>query len=117
MVGDAKQSIYRFRGASSFNMSRFGREDFPGAVRDSLEVNYRSTKEVVHAFSTFATGTRRRCRGIVRLLADKPDPALVAVHRWRLLADGRKCAGGEHLHAGRVCACRAGIDRSRAAQR
>ena len=56
VVGDAKQSIYRFRGASSFNMSRFGREDFPGAVRDSLEVNYRSTKEVVHAFSTFATG-------------------------------------------------------------
>ena len=37
VVGDAKQSIYRFRGASSFNMSRFGREDFPGAVRDSLE--------------------------------------------------------------------------------
>lgn len=55
-VGDAKQSIYRFRGASSFNMSRFGHEDFPGAVRDSLEVNYRSTSEVVHAFSTFATG-------------------------------------------------------------
>lgn len=56
VVGDAKQSIYRFRGASSFNMSRFGHEDFPGAVRDSLEVNYRSTSEVVHAFSTFATG-------------------------------------------------------------
>lgn len=56
VVGDAKQSIYRFRGASSFNMSRFGREDFPGAVRDSLEVNYRSTSEIIHAFSTFATG-------------------------------------------------------------
>jgi superfamily I DNA/RNA helicase/Zn-dependent peptidase ImmA (M78 family) len=56
VVGDAKQSIYRFRGASSSNMSRFGREDFFGAVRDSLEVNYRSTSEVVHAFSTFATG-------------------------------------------------------------
>lgn len=54
VVGDAKQSIYRFRGASSFNMSRFGREDFPGAVRDSLEVNYRSTSEVVGAFCTFA---------------------------------------------------------------
>jgi superfamily I DNA/RNA helicase len=54
VVGDAKQSVYRFRGASSFNMSRFGREDFPGGVRDSLEVNYRSTSEVVDAFSTFA---------------------------------------------------------------
>ena len=56
VVGDAKQSIYRFRGASSFNMSRFGRQDFPGAVRESLEVNYRSTPEVVGAFSTFAAG-------------------------------------------------------------
>ncbi len=56
VVGDANQSIYRFRGASSFNMSRFGREDFPGAVRDSLGQNYRSTSEVVHAFSTFASG-------------------------------------------------------------
>lgn len=55
VVGDAKQSIYRFRGASSFNMSRFGREDFPGAVRDSLQQNYRSTSEVVNVFSTFAS--------------------------------------------------------------
>lgn len=56
VVGDAKQSIYRFRGASSFNMSRYGREDFPGAIRDRLEVNYRSTVEVTTAFSTFASG-------------------------------------------------------------
>lgn len=56
VVGDAKQSIYRFRGASSFSMSRFGREDFPGAVRDSLEDNYRSTSEVVDAFCIFAKG-------------------------------------------------------------
>ena len=32
-VGDAKQSIYRFRGASSYNMERFGREDFPAGSR------------------------------------------------------------------------------------
>lgn len=55
-VGDAKQSIYRFRGASSFNMSRFGREDFPGGERARLKQNYRSVEEVVKAFSTFATG-------------------------------------------------------------
>ena len=42
VVGDAKQSIYRFRGASSFNVSRFGNEDFPGGQRGQLEVNYRS---------------------------------------------------------------------------
>jgi len=55
VVGDAKQSIYRFRGASAFNMARFGREDFPGGVRDNLDINYRSTSEIVGAFSTFAT--------------------------------------------------------------
>lgn len=54
VVGDAKQSIYRFRGASSFNMARFGREDFTGGVRDSLNINYRSTSEIVGVFSTFA---------------------------------------------------------------
>lgn len=54
VVGDAKQSIYRFRGASSFNMTRFGREDFPGGIRDNLDINYRSKSEIVGAFSTFA---------------------------------------------------------------
>jgi superfamily I DNA/RNA helicase len=49
VVGDSKQSIYRFRGASSFNMARFGREDFPGGVRDSLDINYRSSSEIVGA--------------------------------------------------------------------
>lgn len=53
-VGDAKQSIYRFRGASSFNMTRFGKEDFAGGVRGRLKRNYRSVTEVVGAFSAFA---------------------------------------------------------------
>ena len=57
-VGDAKQSIYRFRGASSFNMTRFGREDFPSGMRGRLELNYRSVGEVVDAFSTFAQGMK-----------------------------------------------------------
>lgn len=52
-VGDAKQSIYRFRGASSFNMGRFGKEDFPGGKRGRLKKNYRSVTEVVDAFSSF----------------------------------------------------------------
>ena len=32
VVGDAKQSIYRFRGASSYNIDRFETEDFPGGT-------------------------------------------------------------------------------------
>jgi superfamily I DNA/RNA helicase len=54
VVGDAKQSIYRFRGASSFNMNRFGTEDFSGGERGRLKLNYRSVGEVVTAFSNFA---------------------------------------------------------------
>lgn len=32
-VGDAKQSIYRLRGASSFNVATFGAGDFDGGTR------------------------------------------------------------------------------------
>ncbi len=54
VVGDARQSIYRFRGASPISMSRFASEDFPGAAPGRLEVNYRSVEEVVNAYSAFA---------------------------------------------------------------
>lgn len=57
-VGDAKQSIYRFRGASSFNMARFGKEDFANGLRGRLKRNYRSVTEVVNAFSAFAAGMK-----------------------------------------------------------
>jgi hypothetical protein len=54
-VGDVKQSIYRFRGASAYNMTRFDREDFPGGRRGRLTTNYRSTEEIVDAFLGFAS--------------------------------------------------------------
>lgn len=71
-VGDAKQSIYRFRGASSFNMGLFGTKDFPGAAGGKLETNYRSTPEVVDAFSRFATDMRAGGRDS-GLQADRPE--------------------------------------------
>lgn len=55
VVGDARQSIYRFRGASGANMARFG-ADFPGAARLSLGKNYRSTQEIVDAYCGFSRG-------------------------------------------------------------
>ena len=58
VVGDAKQSIYRFRGASSFNMGRFGTEDFMGGARGRLKTNHRSVREVVDIFLRFSIGMK-----------------------------------------------------------
>lgn len=53
VVGDACQSIYRFRGASATNMRQFAL-DFPGAQVCQLSTNYRSTQEIVDVFTTFS---------------------------------------------------------------
>ncbi len=53
VVGDSRQSIYRFRGASSANMERFA-DDYSGATVDQLGVNYRSTDQVVRTFAALA---------------------------------------------------------------
>lgn len=68
VVGDAKQSIYRFRGASSFNMTRFGRQDFAGGKRGRLKRNYRSVPEITTSFSNFA----------IEMLAGDADSGLEA---------------------------------------
>ncbi|AUT64991.1 ATP-dependent helicase [Paraburkholderia terrae] len=54
VVGDPRQSIYRFRGAAPANMANFG-ADFAGADQSRLEVNYRSSTEIVDAFVDFAS--------------------------------------------------------------
>jgi len=53
VVGDTRQSIYRFRGASPTNMRKFT-EDFTDAVIKPLEVNYRSRPTVINTFASFA---------------------------------------------------------------
>ena len=53
VVGDSRQSIYRFRGASSSNMAAFT-GDYHGAISDQLSVNYRSTQQVVNALLALA---------------------------------------------------------------
>lgn len=52
-VGDIRQSVYRWRGASTANMRLF-RQDFSGARVLSLKVNYRSQPPVVSTFAEFA---------------------------------------------------------------
>lgn len=52
-VGDLRQAIYRFRGASPANIRRF-ESDFPGGQRLSLDYNYRSRPGLVRVFSGMA---------------------------------------------------------------
>ncbi len=67
-VGDSRQSIYRFRGASAVNMAAF-RDDFPGARVEQLETNYRSSSEIVRTLETFA-GTMAASAGVLQLRLD-----------------------------------------------
>ena len=53
VVGDARQSIYRFRGASAANMALFA-TDYPAAASAQLNVNYRSTKQIVETLLAVA---------------------------------------------------------------
>lgn len=57
VVGDARQSIYRFRGASATNIARFA-IDFPGAQTAQLGINYRSDERIVDVFTEFARGMK-----------------------------------------------------------
>lgn len=53
VVGDSRQSIYRFRGASATNMGMFASE-YPNATADQLSVNYRSSDEIVRTLTSVA---------------------------------------------------------------
>ena len=50
VVGDARQSIYRFRGAEPQNIIWFSK-DFPGAQSVSLRMNYRTLPKIIKVFS------------------------------------------------------------------
>ncbi len=59
IVGDDDQSIYRFRGASPDLMLRFPK-DYPGSGRVTLEMNYRSTPEILAASGRLIAHNRSR---------------------------------------------------------
>ncbi len=56
-VGDVRQAIYRFRGASPSNVRLF-LEDFPDAAVHALEHNYRSVPAVLDVFAELAPDMR-----------------------------------------------------------
>jgi ATP-dependent DNA helicase UvrD/PcrA len=63
VVGDARQSIYRFRGAAPANIREFTR-DFPGTKKLSLNVNYRSQEQVVRLLEVFASDMKAGIGGL-----------------------------------------------------
>lgn len=71
VVGDARQSIYRFRGASATNSARFA-VDFPGAQAAQLGINYRSDECIVNVFTEFARGMQASTGALpLQLKADR----------------------------------------------
>lgn len=88
VVGDARQSIYRFRGASSENMVRFGR-DYPGAAVDQLGINYRSTDQIVRSFVAVAP-RMGASQGMLTLALDADrgvGPSRAEIRRFETLDD------------------------------
>ncbi|MBQ8061896.1 MAG: UvrD-helicase domain-containing protein, partial [Bacteroidales bacterium] len=53
LVGDVKQSIYRWRGSDWKLMARDVAEEFPGAKQESLKGNWRSLRNIVEFNNSF----------------------------------------------------------------
>lgn len=90
-VGDAKQSIYKFRGASPANMARFV-TDFPGASIIPLKTNYRSVDDVVQTGKAVVIPPRHDAEAL-------PNVELTSDRGRRLDGPGVKLCNCSHLQA------------------
>jgi len=97
VVGDAKQSIYRFRGASSFNVARFGIEDFPRGKHGRLRTNYRSVDEIKEAFVAFSSRMAVAAGSDVSLVAKRGTSQIIPEHRITRTADEEIAVVGEAI--------------------
>jgi len=77
VVGDAKQSIYAFRGADYRNVARF-RQDFSSAQVVLLEQNYRSTQIVLDAAQHVIQ--RNKNRTPKKLFTSRQGGELITLH-------------------------------------
>ena len=80
VVGDASQSIYRFRGADYRNINNF-KHDYPDVKEFHLERNYRSTQTILDA----ATGviSKNTSHPILTLWTDKSSGGTITLYEAR----------------------------------
>ncbi|MEM1347177.1 MAG: ATP-dependent helicase, partial [Myxococcota bacterium] len=79
VVGDDCQSIYAFRGADYHNILEFP-ERYPGCQRFRLEINYRSTPQILElANQSIARNTKQFEKTLRAERPKGPQPALVEV--------------------------------------
>jgi len=80
IVGDASQSIYRFRGADFTNITNFKR-DYPDAKEFHLEQNYRSTQNILDAATNVIS--KNKSHPILKLWTDKKGGDLLTLYEAR----------------------------------
>lgn len=88
VVGDARQSIYRFRGASGVNLARFA-ADYPTGVRTRLDVNYRSAKPIVETLLAVASrmGASEDMLSLNLTALRDSGSTTLQIHRYRTPSD------------------------------
>lgn len=80
VVGDASQSIYRFRGADFRNIVNF-QKDYPGAKVFNLEQNYRSTQVILDAAHSVIS--KNKSHPILKLWTENGGGEKIEVYQGR----------------------------------
>lgn len=80
VVGDASQSIYRWRGADFRNIVNF-KHDFPDVAEFHLEQNYRSTQTILNA--AFGVISKNTTHPILKLWTDKHGGDQITLYEAR----------------------------------
>ncbi len=80
VVGDASQSIYRWRGADFRNITNF-RSDFPETAVFNLEQNYRSTQTILNA--AYGVISKNTSHPVLNLWTDKKGGDQITLYEAR----------------------------------
>jgi len=98
VVGDASQSIYRWRGADFRNMLNF-KADFPNAAEFHLEQNYRSTQTILDA--AFGVISKNTSHPILKLWTNRHGGEKIILYEGRTEQDEAMFLVQTILQAGR----------------